>query len=453
MQDPATEAEIKAQFEKEFREDKAAFDSLSPRARAWAERLGLYGFRARDAAVRGGRLVLAAAEILFGLPYIALAKLVAAVANGTVAAVKGAVGAAAGAGRALLFAAHRAAGAGMRGADFLQTLKLIAVETGDRWRQGLGTARARLLELRQGLADWAAATKEKIDASWISAKRWLTRTKDKAFEKLEYHGAIGLFRLARWLLDPRTPSGRPLLGNERLNKIFGFGVAAVGFMGLSYTLGALFYLGKLWHVKLTLSLATDKSPLYLKMLKQAVLHPLITVGITTVKFFGLPVVAATRQRLKTLVFTRGVAYSYNTALRERERTPAPETGLHAGLRRIVPRSLVFVEKFIAHVVEKASPEFYEARIRHYQTLFAARRGTKPAEEPAAKPEEKQEHREDAPAPAPVPIQAPVQERAPAPVIGDAFVEAASSGGTAGQEKEEKVAPRVTPAPGPRPPGP
>lgn len=442
MQDSATEAQVRAQFDKEFREDKAAFDSLSPRARLWAGRLGLWGFRTRDAAVRAGRLVLAAAEILFGLPYIVLAKLVAAAANGLVGAVKGAVGAAAGAGRVLLFAAHRAAGAGMRGADFLQTLKLIAAETGDRWRRRLDAARERLLDLRQSLAVWAKDAKEKIDASWVSAKRWLSRVRDKAFEKLEYHGAIGLFRLARWLLDPRTPSGKPLLGNERLNKVFGFGMAAAGFAALSYALGALFYLGKLWHVKLTLSLATDKSPLYFKLLKQAVLHPLITAGITAVKFFGLPIVAATRQRLKTLTFTRGVAYRYNAALREQGPAPAPDLGLH----RIVPRSLSFVGKFIAHVVEKASPEFYEARIRHYRALFAARSGEKG--------EGEQPGRRDEPAPSSPLVPAAVVP-APAPALDAAFgeVSSAAAGRETGQEEKEKpAAPRVSGS-APRPSGP
>jgi hypothetical protein len=134
---------------------------------------------------------------------------------------------------------------------------------------------------------------------------------------------------------------------------------------------------------------------WLNLLKQAPLHMMITGGVTALKFFGLPPLAATRQSLKATDFARGVAYQYNTRLNELLRNPAPDP---VPSRKGSVGS--YLEHFIAHiVVEKAAPEFYEARIKYYQgkSKAAFNKAADPApEQPEQKPEQKKPPKPPAP---------------------------------------------------------
>jgi len=299
---------------------------------------------------------------------------------------------------------------------------------------------------REKIAVWGKLKQEKQKQAWQKKKGRIRRALARTGEFLEYHGAIGLYRGFKWLLDPRRPNGKPLLVNEKLNKAVGF-LAALGMFGvLSYQLSKFVVLGKILHIKLAGTLVTSTAPLWVKMVQQTVLHPAITIGLTALKFVTLPVIAAARGRIKNYDFTQGVAYAYNTLLRDhreselkhqfnREANYAPKEDdpKWQAFRKkaaavLDKKSLGFIRSFFHHVVEKASPEFYEARHRHYTDLHASRKRA------AA---EKKTQKSAMPLPAPEPRPGPL---ANIPGLGQAF------GGAKNPPPPPPAVPPVTPPP-------
>jgi hypothetical protein len=310
--------DVDTEKEAQFERDRQAFKSLSPRAQRWARWIATGAFAMRKGFVGATKGILAVVEevfrIFFTLPYTYLAKGVKALANGAV--------------RGLML--------------------------------GIGAASSGARRLFPGSAGkitvWEKRTVTRIDEAWQRTKKNLEQVARRAGRFAEYYGALGLYRGASWVLNPRTPSGRPLMGNETLNRAVGATAALGVFVVLSYQLTKLAVMAKLWHLQFAQSFVTDAGPLYLKVLKQAMFHPLLTGGLTAAKFMTLPVIAASREAMKSTPFAQGIAFHYNARLKEhRER---------AGL---VPQKKIsaFIRNLIIHIIEKASPEFYRARQKYY----------------------------------------------------------------------------------------
>ncbi len=309
---------VDAEKEAQFESDKQAFESLTPRAQRWARGIAAGTFAMRKGFVGASKGILTVAEevfrIFFTLPYVFLAKGVRAVANG---AVKGV---------------------------------MLGIGAASSSAQGLFPASAKKISA------WEKRVVTKIDETWRKTKKNLQQFAEKAGQFAEYYGALGLYRGTSWILNPRTPSGKPLLGNETLNKVAGATAALGIFVVLSYQLTKLAVMAKLWHLQFAQSFMNDAAPLYLKVLKQAMFHPLLTGGLTAVKFLTLPVIAASRQAMKSTPFTQGIAFHYNVRLKDnREKM------------RLHPQKKLstLIRNLIAHIIEKASPEFYKARQKHY----------------------------------------------------------------------------------------
>jgi hypothetical protein len=348
-----------------FATDKAAYNALPPRQQRLAARIAAAGFGSRTVVVTVWKTFVGvtgrAFDFAFLYPYRLAAKLVRLAADGAVRGLMFGIDGITGAGRGLLATARGALAAGGGAVKLLYKAGLLSQEKTEKFLTSFTAARDMLLALRDGLVAWGRELKKDAEDSYTSTKDRLIKLRTAAFEFLEYYGALGLYRGTRWLLDPRTKSGAPLLGNERLNRAVGFAAAAVGFVAMASGLLQLGVLAKVWHIKLAHSLITDTAPVYINVLKQAPLHVLITGGVTALKFFGLPPLAATRHALKSLNFTRAVAYQYNDRLRKAHDPDAPQPKGESY------KSFGFLERFVEHVVvEKAAPEFYEARLKYYQ---------------------------------------------------------------------------------------
>ncbi len=351
MSSPAYEAEKSIQFEK----DKSAFEGLSPRKQWWAEKAATAGYTSRWAIVGLTRTVVTALEIGLNiglrLPYILIGRGLRILANATVGTAKLAI---------------------KTGTGVIENLLGIGVITARK----LGRDAKRLESWKDRLPAWEKKTVEKIDLGWKGLKKNFKEYKRKAGEFAEYYGALGLYRGTKWLLDPRTPSNKPLLGNETLNKTVGLALAGTAFLGLSIGLTKIAVMAKVWHYKFAKSFAHDTSPVFIKMLKQAAFHPMLTVAVTAVKFVTLPAIAAARQTLKSTPFNQGVAYQYNlrlqvkNILRQERKLAKDQKQSSPKFIRVVARymhkkSLSFVGNFFAHIFEKAAPEHYEARAKYY----------------------------------------------------------------------------------------
>lgn len=380
MSSPALEAEKQARFEA----DQKAFERLDDRQQKIATLVASSAFGARQGTVAVGELFVKATEVTFN--FLIRAPLGWAWDKTTQAA-----GVAADAPVRIAAAAARGGLALAQGALKLQS------KWSDEEKQDQNDERiAQLEKKRENVTKWAQAKKEKADKEWKGKKRrfgnWLGRV--GAF--LEYNAAIGLYRGFKYVLDPRRKDGKPLLGNEKLNKAVGFVAALAMFGVLSYQISKIIVIGKILHYQLAKSLVTSTAPVWMKALQQTVLHPAITVGLTALKFVTLPVIAAARGRLKSTTLTQGIAYQYNRQLRDhredklkeafnREAKYAPKEDdpkwkqfrrkAHAQAQK---KSLSFVRGFFYHIVEKSSPEFYEVRFRHYQALKAEKLAQKQA---------------------------------------------------------------------------
>jgi hypothetical protein len=382
MHDPAIEQEKRRQY----RIDREGYNRLSRGQRNNVRRITNGVIASRKVAVGLGRAAVGVAEmvinIVLRLPYTLAAKAIARTAKGIVGLLKASVGGVAAVKRGVF--ASRQGGLKLAAAavEFLRKKKIISPVTGTRVMRSLAARRDELLARALQTRSWAINRKQQIDHAWEDAKIKMKKAKDASVAFLEYYGALGLYKGTSWILNPRTPSGAPLFGNERANKAVGMIAASGLFVSLAATISKLGLMAKIAQFKMAKSFATDPSPLATKLLKQAAFHPLVMSAVTSMKFFGLPVIAATRRVLKSTDFTQGIGYKYNRRLnalehlqarREFSANAAPEpaslrTAWDAVKGIVRQHSLAFVEKFVSHVVEKASPAFYEARIRHYDAI-------------------------------------------------------------------------------------
>ena len=339
----------------QFETDKAAFNSLSPQRQWWANKMASGGYLSRWAIVGVTRAVVTALEIVLNLglrlPYVLLGRGLRTASNAVVGGVK----------------------LGIRGSARLAQAALgISIATANK----MGKDAKKIRSWKECLPAWEQRTVEKVDRAWKLCKRDLKELSRKAGEFAEYHGAISLYRGTKWLLNPRTSSGNPLFGNEVVNKTIGLALASAAFIGLSIGLSKFAVAAKIWHYKFAKSFATDASPVFIKMLKQAAFHPMLTVAVTAVKFVTLPAIAAARQTLKSTPFNQGVAYQYNLRLAAKDarrqqqilarekNTPGPKF-IRVVRRYMHKKSLSFVGNFFSHIIERAAPEHYAARIKYY----------------------------------------------------------------------------------------
>ncbi len=234
------------------------------------------------------------------------------------------------------------------------------------WLKRLSVAREFLIVLARQVREWGSRVKLAIDAAWERMKAFAQALLHRTWEFIEYYGAISLFRLAKWILNPRTPSGLPFLVSERLNTLFGIVLAAIAFVILSSFLTAVGVWAKFMHARLVESFMMDSGPIEWKLAKQALYHPLITISLTSVKFVLLPIIAAARQALKSTDFTRGVAHAYSMQVkRNKIRGNASKDSADKG-----PKIMGVISKFIVHLVDKSSPNYYEGRLRYYRSRAA-----------------------------------------------------------------------------------
>ncbi len=391
--DPAVLQEIQEELER----DKRAYEALPPRQQRLVQRIAKYESGMRDILVEGGKAVIGvlelAANVILRLPYVLAGRLIAGIANRAVDVVKLGVGIVSGAGRVLLATGRGGLALASRGIDLLQKKGWLSQSGGAKGEERLKAWGEKLNDWRDNVIAWRKNVSESIDKGWAWAKAGMTKGVVVAAEALEYYGAIGLYRGTKWVLNPRRPSGKPLFGSEMANRVVGLGMAAVLFTGLSFELSKLFILGKIWHIKLAHSFVHDVGiPMSRRVAKQVALQPLLALGLASAKFVSLPIIAAARGALKSTPFTQGLAYQYNVQLGERlarraarkaERDAKPQTGMkglarkagHGTLvvsRYLHKKTLNFVSLFVEHIVEKASPEFYEGRLKHYQSRAAAK---------------------------------------------------------------------------------
>lgn len=325
MHNPAIEQEKQLQFEK----DEAAYNALSPKRQRLAVALANTGFGSRTVLKGAVKTVMGLADIVFNiifrLPYVVIGRAVKAVTNGMVRGIK----------------------LGVEGvASILQRIVRKKEDAAAR---------------KEKIDAWKKKTIARIDKSWSDFKQNLQQRVKKSKEFMEYHGALGLYRAAEWVLNPRTPSGKPLFGNESVNKFAGMAVAACAFGFLSFELAKMAVMANVWHVKIAHFIINDTAPLLVKIPKEASLHLLVTVVVTGSKFVALPVIAACRQALKSTHFTQAIAYQYNVKLKAQ-----PQLEEKPLIQKLPLVSLV--KNFVAYITEKASPEFYKARLKHYQEL-------------------------------------------------------------------------------------
>ncbi|TAL40012.1 MAG: hypothetical protein EPN97_01325 [Alphaproteobacteria bacterium] len=400
-----TIAAVATEKEASFESDHKAFDNLPPKQQVYATRLATGAFACRSAIVTSGNFVIGLCETAWNATVRLPLKIAqrAVVRTADKAVDIGANLPANTAGGALGLARR---GLGWYGGivKALNNGTFITDETKDRSLAKIRAAQDRLTIKQATLAARRADRKKNAQETWGKVKSKVGGALSKTGQFLEYYGAIGLYRGAKWILDPRLPSGKPLFGHEKLNKAVGFIAAAAIFTYLCFQFSKLLVLGKILHIKLAHSFFTDTSPLHTRFIKQAVLQPAITVGLASLKFVTLPVIAAARRQLKSTPFTQGVAYQYNVKLRAgqerkiqkaadkkaraeaaaKDDTPIVQKGKKA-VKVLRHKTFGFIGTFFRHVVEKSSPEWYEARYKHYTNLHEAEeaRKTEPVTPPPA----------------------------------------------------------------------
>lgn len=387
MFDPGYTEEKKIQFEK----DKAAYETLTDGQKKAAENIAKYTFGARKGLVIAGRTIVGVLETFFNLfirlPYALALGAVKLGVKGLFGAAKMGVSGIVASGKACLAVGRAALNAGEKCLDYFRKKGWISEEKKTKGDEKIEGWKQNLLDMRDRVVQWGQDVRDSVDRNWEKTKQAATAFKHRAGYVMEYYGALALYRGAKWVLNPRTPSGKPLLRWEPLNKAVGLGMAAAGFAALAWQLSLLTVLSKIWHMKLAASFVTDPASLAVRIFKQVTLQPAITLGVTAAKFVSLPLIAASRAALKSSPFMQGTAYQYNLRINEKtgqklqkkfDRAARDADILRSSRRslekytRLVSmylhkKSFSFVGSFIAHIAEKASPEFYEARIKHYQT--------------------------------------------------------------------------------------
>lgn len=394
-----TIAAVATEKEAQFESDKSAFDALPPNQQRYATALAGGTFATRTAIVGTGNFIIGLCETAVNatirLPLKIAFRAVSRTAN---KAVDIGANLPANTTRAGFAVSKYALGWGGSAVSLLHRAKIISAETKDRTIGKITMSQHRLSEKQAALAARAGERKKDAQESWGKIKTQVGGALKKAGHFLEYYGAIGLYRGTKWLLDPRTPSGKPLLGNEKLNKVVGFLAAAAIFTALCFEVSKLLVMGKILHIKLAHSFFTDVTPLHTRFLKQVLLQPAITVGLASLKFVSLPVIAAARRQLKSTPFTQGIAYQYNVRLQARHDRKAQKaldkkSAAEAAQKTDLPivqkgkkavkvlrhKTLGFVNAFFRHLIEKSSPEWYEARNKHYNNLHEAAEAKKPEE--------------------------------------------------------------------------
>ncbi|MBI1215820.1 MAG: hypothetical protein GC185_08390 [Alphaproteobacteria bacterium] len=222
----------------------------------------------------------------------------------------------------------------------------------------------------------------KISRFWRKAKDRIGHIAQKTGEKLghvlEYHGALGLYRATKWVFDPTTPSGKPLFGHKTVNKVVGTALGVCAFIGFSAWVGWLEVMSKVWHAEVAAAAVKSTAPWLVKLAQQAIAHPVITAGVAVGQFVVVPAIAAARQVLKSTKLAQGIAYQYNRRLRTHRKIKK-----RAPVTRWKPST--YVANFFQEFVEKSSPEFYKARLRHFEEKWRKRLGRGKPEEPPASP--------------------------------------------------------------------
>jgi hypothetical protein len=301
--------------------DRQAYYRLSPRQKKIALEFAAFAYTNRETfrAVLGGAIGAVGLFIhyFFYMPYQGAAWLAdKSVTFGGGLAVGAATGIARGAlalGRGILLAAYA-------GTKFLG----IDSDRKSLWLEKIQGAYRRLYGYRNDVIAWGRDVRARMSAAWNRGKTHLKAWRKSAGEIFEVYGAIALYRGTKGLLNPRRADGRPFLGTEGRNKAFGLVMAAATFgtfIGAFAVVGAM---AKIWHFEIGASALTDTSHWAVIGAKQLLYHPAITLGLTASKFVLMPVIAASRQALKSYDFTAATAHLYNRALRQKELRTAPE---------------------------------------------------------------------------------------------------------------------------------
>jgi hypothetical protein len=200
------------------------------------------------------------------------------------------------------------------------------------------------------------------NSPWQKIKKVISTAAKKAGDFVEYYGAIGLYRATKWLLNPRTRAGKPFFGNEAVNKAAGLVGGILTFSAMSAGFAFIEVMAKIWHVQLARILLNRVVPAAVAVGQQAVFHTLLSWGTAGLQFLMVPAIAAARQTLKEVKFVQGISYQYNSKRRASQNGKQPE----AAPAKWRPSSLVV--KFIKGILEKTSPEFYKARLKHFRAL-------------------------------------------------------------------------------------
>lgn len=394
MSNPALEAEI----ESRYASDKRAFEGLEDRDRKWATAIAGKTFAVRQAIVKGGNGIVNVMETGFNVAIRIPSVFVwNQLKKGAGTAADAPVGVTAATGRAALGFTQGAIGLWSKGLGGLNTIGLLGDEKCEKRRKSLAEQQEKLEERRAAIAEWGKGRKAQAEKDRAGKKRRFNSALRKTGAALEYYGAIGLYRMFKYVLDPRLPNGKPLLVNEKANRIAGLVTAGALFCFLAYQFSKITVVAKILHIKLAHSMVTDTAPVWLKAAKQIVLQPAITIGLTAAKFITLPVIAAARGRLKATPISQGIAYEYNRMRLEAEEnqlkldfekaSKAPATGpddpkwmkfREKAKKAARKESFQFIRSFVRHVIEKSSPEFYEVRLRHYQDIKAKKDAAKKA---------------------------------------------------------------------------
>jgi hypothetical protein len=213
----------------------------------------------------------------------------------------------------------------------------------------------------------------KISKRWRTIKEKFTAGAKRVGEFFEYYCALSVYRATAWILNPRRRSGKPLFGHETVNKIIGTGIGVCAFIGLSAALTLIEVMAKVWHAQIAQSALTDKAPRFIRLIKQTVLHPVLSGVLAGVQFMAVPALAAARQALKSTKIAQGIAYQFNSRMRARPQEQKQPTGW---------KPSTYVKKFFGEIAEKTSPEFYMARLKY----FRAQRRKKQAADASPPPE-------------------------------------------------------------------
>lgn len=207
----------------------------------------------------------------------------------------------------------------------------------------------------------------KFNKRWQAIRAKSAAALKKTGEFFEYYFALSVFRATKWMLNPRWRSGKPLFGHEAFNKIIGTGIGVGAFVALSAALTWVEVMAKVWHAQIAEAALTDTAPRFIRLVKQAVLHPVLSVVLAAAQFLAIPALAAARQALKSTKIAQGVAYQLNKRLRARPPVEKKAPGW---------KPSAYVSKAFNEVAEKASPEFYTARLKYFRAQRQEKRAAK-----------------------------------------------------------------------------